>query len=69
MQCYEYQLMLARVFDLITLTQPGFKYDFIVLSDILAELDVDTLQDLDKVDPRLIRMQALAYLQDYQLAA
>ena len=69
MQCYEYQLMLSHVYEVIALTQPGFKYDAQVLSDILADLDVNNLTELTQVAPKVIRMQALAYMEGYELAA
>jgi len=69
MQCYAYQLMLAAVHEAIVCVEPGFRYDQLILGEVLDELGVKAVQDLRLIDRGLIADRAAPYLNAYRRAA
>jgi len=69
MQCYEYQMMLAHIYTVVTLVNPEFERDDFLLSDILADVGVDTIEELLNIDQSTIIQIAGPYIKNFNKAA
>ena len=69
MQCYEYQVMLAHVYDAIASMEPGYRFDELALGEILDDLGVDNLQQLLRLSNKQIWLQSLPAITDCRQAA
>ena len=68
-QCYEYQMMLAYVHDAIEVMQLNINMDSPTLADILDRLCVENMTELQQVDIKNIRVQALGEVVEFSKAA
>ena len=69
MQCYEYQMKLAQIYTVVTLVNPEFERDDFLLSDILADVGVDTIEELLNIDQSTIIQIAGPYIKNFNKAA
>jgi hypothetical protein len=69
MQCYESKLMRLSLYRLIASHNPGLRYDDWILTDLLDDYGIESLQDITTMKPETLTAIAGRFGQNMPLAA
>jgi hypothetical protein len=69
MQCYESKLMRLSLYRLIISHNPGLRYDDGVLSDLLDDYGIESLEEIVAMKPEMLKTIVGQFGQNMPLAA